>query len=173
MTRLSTALAAAVFCGCTASVTTTKADSFGGKFQTPIGWTIESGPGRSAILKQPNGAGTVILHEFPQGTSCDTALRETRQSLSGVRPWKQSGGQATVVVAGINEGPVLGAALCEITAAGTFAVSVSAPKSVWIDVKDDLYKVAESYRREDKPVFNAAPLRRVNPDGTIIKPKDD
>ena len=173
MTRLPTALAAAALCGCTAYVTTTKEDTFGGKFQTPIGWNIESGPGKSAILKQPNGAGTVVLHEFPQGASCDTALRETRQSLNGVRPWKQNGDRATVVVAGINDGPVLGAALCEIAAGGTFVVSVAAPKSVWLDGKEDLYKIAESYRRNDKLVFNAAPLRRVNPDGTIVKPKDD
>jgi len=173
MTRLALFAATVVLCGCTASVTTTQKDSFGGEFQTPIGWTIENGPGKLAVLKQPRGAGTVRLLEFPQGTTCDNALRENRQGLNGVRPWKQNGDRATVVVAGVNDGPTIGSALCEITAAGTFVVTVTAPKVVWLEIKKDLYSIAESYRRNDKRVFDATPLRRVNPDGTISKPKDD
>lgn len=173
MTRLALYAATVALCGCTASVTTTKEDSFGGKFQTPIGWDIENGPGKRAVLKQPNGAGTVRLLEFPQGMSCNNALLENRQGLDGVRTWKQNGDRATVVVAGVNDGPTIGSALCEITQAATFVITVTAPKPVWLESKDDLYRIAESYRRHDKPVFDATPLRRVNPDGTIIKPKDD
>lgn len=173
MTRLLLAVAFVALCGCTASITTTREDAFGGKYQTPFGWTIESGPGKSSVLKQSNGAGALAVHEFPPATFCENALRESRLNLNGIRPWKQQGDRATVVVAGINEGAVLGAAMCEIAPSGTFVIAMSAPKSVWMEMKADLYKVADSYRRNDKPVFNPAPLSRVNPDGTIIKLKDE
>lgn len=173
MLRFPFAVATLALCGCTATVTSTKEDAFGGKFQSPFGWNIESGRGKSAILKSSNGAGTVWLHQFPQGASCESALRESHLKLNGIRPWKQQEGRTSVAVAGINDGETLGAALCEFTTSGTFVVAVAAPKSVWLDSKATLYNVAESYRRNDKPVFNAAPLRRVKPDGSIEKPKDD
>jgi len=173
MARLYLTVAVVALCGCTASITTTREDAFGGKFQTPFGWTIESGPGKSSTLKQPKGAGTVSVHEFPQTASCENALGESRLKLNGRRPWKQQGDRATVVVAGINEGSILGVAMCEIAPTGTFVVALSAPKTVWVEMKADLYSVADSYRRSDKRVFNVAPLSRVNPDGTITKPKDD